>query len=338
MKKRNLVYIGNHLRSSDKNPTYSLRLIDRLEQEGYKVWASSSKNNKFLRFLDMWATLLKRSKQADYVLIDTYSTLNFYYAIIIGWWARRLGLSYIPVMHGGNLPKRLQNNPKTVARYCQGAKLVVCPSTYLAEQFRAAGIENVKVIPNAIDISVYSSSAANRNSARMVWLRAFSPLYNPQMAIKAFAELVKEFPEAELIMAGPGDNATRNSCKRLAEELGVNVTFYDRIDQEQWRAIGTQAGIFLNTSTADNQPLSVLEAQAMGLAVVSTEVGGMPYMITEGEDGLLVPSNDGQAMAAAIKKILASDALGQRLRNNAIAKAATHDWPIIVAAWKSVLN
>ena len=76
----------------------------------------------------------------------------------------------------------------------------------------------------------------------------------------------------------------------------------------------------------------------MGLAVVSTEVGGMPYMITEGEDGLLVPSNDSQAMAAAIKKILASDALGQRLRNNAMARAATHDWPIIVAAWKSVLN
>ena len=338
MKKRNLVYIGNHLRSSDKNPTYSLRLIDRLKQEGYRVWASSSKNNKVLRFLDMWATLLKRSRQADFVLIDTYSTLNFYYAIIIGWWARRLGLSYIPVMHGGNLPKRLQNNPKTVARYCRGALLVICPSTYLAEQFRVAGIENVEVIPNAIDISAYNSSAANRQTARIVWLRAFLPLYNPQMAIKAFAELVKEFPEAALIMAGPGDSSTRNSCKSLAEELGVNVTFHDRIDQQQWRAIGTQAGIFLNTSTADNQPLSVLEAQAMGMAVVSTEVGGMPYMIKDGEDGFLVTSNDSQAMAAAIKKILASDSLAQQLRDKAKAKAATHDWPIIVAAWKSVLN
>ena len=338
MKRKNLVYIGNHLRSSAKNPTYSTRLISRLKTEGFSVVASSSHNNKLLRFLDMWMTVVKHRRRCDYLLIDTYSTLNFYYAIVIGWWARRFKLLYIPILHGGNLPNRIKTNPKILKRFCQGAYTVVSPSAYLADQFESAEICKVEIVRNAIDLSRYTPTANNIFAPNLVWLRAFLPLYNPQLAIQAFQRIQSKFPTASLIMAGPGDPQILEECQTLATEYKLTVDFPGKINQEQWIGFGQKATVFLNTSTTDNQPLSVLEAQAMGLPVVSTAVGGMPFLIENGSDGFLVDQHEPDAMADAILKILSDESLYKSMREKALSRAQQHDWPLILEKWKSILN
>ncbi|MDC7999245.1 glycosyltransferase family 4 protein [Gilvibacter sediminis] len=338
MKRKNLVYIGNHLRSSAKNPTYSMRLISRLEADGFSVVASSSHNNKLLRLLDMWMTVFRHRKSCDYLLIDTYSTLNFYYAIIIGWWARRFKIAYIPVLHGGNLPDRIKSSPKKLKKYCQGAHLVVSPSAYLADQFEQAGLGSVEVIANAIDLERYRPAADKAFAPTLVWLRAFLPLYNPQLALQAFQRIQLKFPTATLTMAGPGDPQILEECQILAAQHKLNVSFLGKIDQTQWIALGQKAAVFLNTSTADNQPLSVIEAQAMGLPVVSTKVGGMPFLISEGVNGYLVSKNDPEAMAAAVMRILNSESTYKSMSEKALARAQEHAWPLILEKWKSILN
>lgn len=336
--KRNLVYIGNHLQQSNKNPTYSLQLISSLTQEGYRVVAASSKTNKLLRYLDMWTVLFKNRKECDYVLIDTYSTWNFYYAITLAWWARRFGLKYIPILHGGKLPERLAKNPGRVKKYCGLAYKVVSPSTYLAKAFADHGIDQVQVIPNAIDLSKFPFRNRTQNRQMIIWLRAFYSIYNPQMAIKAFKQVKESFPKAQLTMVGPANSAVLEKCQKLAKKLEVDVSFMDKVDQETWIDLASQNDIFLNTSNFDNMPLSVIEAMAMGLVIVSTDVGGMPYLIDHNQDGLLIPADDDEQMAEAIANLLTDTLLMAKLAMTARSKVERYNWEEVMKGWKAVLN
>lgn len=336
--KRNLVYIGNHLQDSNKNPTYSLQLISKLTQEGYQVVAASSKTNKVLRYLDMWTTLYKNRKRCDFVLIDTYSTWNFYYAITLAWWARRFGLKYIPILHGGRLPERLAKNPVKVKKYCSLAYKVISPSAYLSEAFAVQGIDNVQVIPNAIELSKFPFRSKTQNRQKILWLRAFYGIYNPQMAIKAFKIVKDEFPKAQLTMVGPADKSVLSSCVDLAAKLSLEVVFIDKVRQAQWIELAGHNDIFLNTSNFDNTPLSVIEAMALGLTVVTTNVGGMPYLIENTKEGLLVRANDPEHMAQAIKKLLTDTKLMASLTIKARSKVERYKWEVVIKDWKAVLN
>ena len=109
---RNLVYIGNKLDSKGKTESTIDTLSKHLSNEGYTVFTASSKKNKVLRLFEMLYTITKHAHKSPYILIDTYSTSNFYYALVCSQLCRIFKLKYIPILHGGNLPNRLKYNPK----------------------------------------------------------------------------------------------------------------------------------------------------------------------------------------------------------------------------------
>jgi glycosyltransferase involved in cell wall biosynthesis len=98
-----------------------------------------------------------------------------------------------------------------------------------------------------------------------------------------------------------------------------------------------RSDIFLNTADIDNTPLSVLEAMASGMCIVSTNVGGIPYLLEHETDALLVPPGDEAAMAAAVRRILTEPGLAERLSRNAYQKAKQFDWSIILPQWDKLL-
>ncbi|MDQ2921292.1 MAG: glycosyltransferase family 4 protein, partial [Acidobacteriota bacterium] len=98
-----------------------------------------------------------------------------------------------------------------------------------------------------------------------------------------------------------------------------------------------QGDIFLNTTSVDNVPISVLEAMASGLCVISTNAGGIPYMLEHERDALLVSPNDANEMAAAVRRILTDPNLAARLSTAGRKKAEQHDWSNILPAWESLL-
>ena len=100
----------------------------------------------------------------------------------------------------------------------------------------------------------------------------------------------------------------------------------------------TKADIFINTTNVDNMPISVLEAMASGLCVVSTNVGGIPYLLEDESDALLVPPNDPQAMTAAVCRILTEPGLAEKLSSNARKKAEQFDWSVIMPQWEAILE
>ncbi|WP_008635408.1 glycosyltransferase family protein [Bizionia argentinensis] len=152
----NVLYIGNNLSKKQTNISAIGILGPLLEAEGYTLFYASSKSNKVLRLCDMLYRVCSYAKRVDVVLIDTYSTKNFYYAFLVSQLCRVLGLPYIPILHGGNLPSRIKKSPKMSAKLFKNAQKLVSPSLYLRSIFEEMGFKDVVYIPNSISIEQYT--------------------------------------------------------------------------------------------------------------------------------------------------------------------------------------
>src|SRR5947207_7784004 len=174
----------------------------------------------------------------------------------------------------------------------------------------------------------------------MVWLRAFHRIYAPELAPAVLARLVVDFPDARLAMIGPDKkDGSLEQTKRAAESLQVQdrLAFPGAVPRHEVPALLDEADVFLNTADVDNAPVSVVEAMTAGLCIVSTRVGGIPYLLKDGHDALLVAPRDPDAMAKAVQRILTEPGLAARLSRNARKTAERFDWGTILPQWESLL-
>jgi glycosyltransferase involved in cell wall biosynthesis len=152
--------------------------------------------------------------------------------------------------------------------------------------------------------------------------------------------LAQEFPEIHLTMVGPdkGDGSLQRTAQ-VAAELSVadRVTFSGGVFKTEVPHWLNKCDIFLNTTNVDNTPISVLEAMACGLCVVSTNAGGIPYLLKHEHDALLVPPDDPEAMADAVRRLLTEPGLADRISGNARQKVERFDWSIILPQWETLL-
>ena len=305
MKDKKILYIGNNLTKKTKYNSTLMVLSSLLRQEGLSVTVSSDKTNKIVRLLDMGFSLLKNRKNTDYVLIDTFSTINFYYALIISQLSRFFKLKYIPILHGGNLPHRLGQNPFFSDLIFKNSYKNIAPSNYLKSAFEAKGYKTL-FIPNVVEIENYNFKLRESLAPKLFWVRAFKEIYNPTLAIKVLNVLKKEYPNAKLCMVGPFVDNSYDDCVKLVSELKLenSVEFTGVLLKENWHKKSEEFDIFINTTNFDNTPVSVMEAMALGLPLVSTNVGGIPFLIDDKIDGLLVSKANAEEMTNAIIAIL----------------------------------
>lgn len=333
-----LLYLGNQLSKYGFNKTTIETLGFQLEQEGFHVYYASNKKSFPFRMLDMmWSVILYR-KQVSYILIDTYSTKAFWYAFVCSQLARVLNIKYIPILHGGDLPNRLKNNPKLCQMVFANAYKNVAPSGYLKQAFESTGFKNVIHIPNSIEIDKYEFKARTELTPKLLWVRAFASIYNPKMAVKVLFELQRKYPNATLTMVGPDKDGSLQTTKAFAKSIGVAVNFTGQLAKEDWWQLASEHDIFINTTHFDNTPVSVMEAMALGLPVVSTNVGGIPYLLADKENALLVPDNDDKAMAKVILDLLEDQEKVNLVTRNARSFIAQMDWKAVKEEWKGVLK
>ena len=335
---KNVLYIGNNLKSKSTNISSIQALGSQLEQEGYTMYYASSISNKVLRLLDMIWMVVKCSRKIDYVIIDTYSTLNFYYAILISQLCRLLKLKYITNLNGGNLPARLINNQKLSALLFKNAHYNVSPSDYLNDAFYSFGFTKVRYIPNTIILKNYKFRKKDYDPIRLLWVRSFSRIYNPILAIEVIKQLELEGYKASLCMVGPDSDGTLKEVKKLVKLNKLNVKFTGKLPKSEWITLAEDYNIFINTTNFDNTPVSVIEAMALGLTIVSTNVGGMPYLIENNEEGLLVEPNDAKAMAKAIINLFKNPDSAKRMSLNARQKVEQFDWEVVKHRWLDILE
>ena len=335
---KNLLYIGNQLSIRGGTPTSIDTLAPLLREEGFDVKIASAKKNKLLRLIDMLHLVYKIRRTTHYVLIDTYSTQNFWYAYAVARLCQILRLKYIPILHGGELFIRLERSPKASKSIFGKAFLNVAPSLYMKTVFQQAGFTRVRYIPNSIYLKNYFYRERAEIRPKLLWVRAFAEIYNPLQALKVLELLLPDFPNAELCMLGPKKDDSWKECIRYAKLHHLPVRFPGRLSKEEWTALSENYDIFLNTATIDNTPVSVIEAMALGLPVVSTNVGGLPYLISADVDGVLVPPNDPQRMAEAIKTILKRPEHSLERTRAARIKVEAFDWERVKEIWKGILK
>ncbi|MBZ9631998.1 glycosyltransferase family 4 protein [Salegentibacter sp. LM13S] len=334
---KNLLYIGNELEDRGGAPTSVDKLSPLFRNEGFEVKTSSSHKNQVLRLSEMLTSIIKNKSWADYVLIDTYSTRNFWYAVLTAQLCRNLQLDYILLLHGGDLPLRLKKNPQLSASLFKNAKLNIAPSRYLFEVFQQAGYTNLKYIPNSIFLKDYPFKSRKVLKPKLLWVRAFAEIYNPMLTLKVLEEFLKEYPEAELCMVGPVKDDSFQQCVDYAEKNNLPVKFTGKLTKPEWILLSKEYDMFLNTTNIDNTPVSLIEAMALGLPIVSTNVGGIPYLLQHKNTGFLVPPDDEVEMLGAIKKMLQNPVLAENRSQNARVQAEKFDWEIVKQDWKDVL-
>lgn len=335
---KNLLYIGNKLSKHGNTTTVIETLGASLENEGYNVIYASNKKNQIIRLLDMVLTTLININKIDYVIIDTYSTFSFNYALIISQICRVFEKRYIPILHGGNLPNRLEKSKFLSQLIFNNSYKNVAPSNYLLDAFLSKGYSNIIHIPNTIELREYSFLNREFEAPKLLWVRSFAKIYNPKMAIKVLAELRKEYSEAVLCMVGPDKENLIEECKSYAKSLNVKVQFTGKLSKEEWIELSKEYNVFINTTHFDNTPVSVIEAMALGLPIVSTNVGGIPFLVNDKSSGLLVSDNDVEGMVNEIKFLFNDKELGNQLIINARKTVENFDWNVVKYNWFEILK
>lgn len=337
--KYGVLLVGNFLSASGFNRGVCEDLAERLEQAGWPVITTSRRPARLPRLVDMMATAWRRRREYAVAQVDVYSGRSFLWAEAVCWTLRRADKPYVLTLHGGALPDFARRWPGRVRRLLKPAAAVTTPSFYLRGAFSPIR-PDMRYIPNGLSISSYTFRLRRECQPVLIWLRAFHHIYQPGMAVEVLAALRREFPEIRLVMIGPdkGDGSWQ-SVQRLAGELGVADALQlmgpvPKVDVPQCLE---QGDIFINTSRFDSFGVSVMEAAACGLPVVTTAVGELPYLWQDGESALLVPPDDPEAMAAAVRRVLREPGLAERLSRNARKKAEGFDWSAVLPQWERLL-
>ena len=208
------------------------------------------------------------------------------------------------------------------------------PSGYLGQVFARFGHET-KIIPNIIDRQIFRPTERNRTAKgyTLVVTRNLEAIYGLDTALRALAKVRVLESDVILRVAGSGPEEAR--LRILAGQLGVAeaVIFEGRLSREEIVRLYAEADAMINPTTVDNMPNSVMEALACGIPVISTNVGGVPFIISDQETGLLVPPNDPEKLAAAILRLRGDAALQQTLRANGLAQVEQYTWGEVRQKW-----
>jgi glycosyltransferase involved in cell wall biosynthesis len=236
---------------------------------------------------------------------------------------------------GGGAADFLDRAPRWVRSTLASADSRVVPSGFLREVFGRFQIES-HVIPNIVDSDLFHPSPRARqtaNAAHIVITRNLEAIYDVATAIRALALLRQQLPGARLTVAGAGPE--KRALEQLVESLHLQgaVSFAGRLKNTEVADLYRSAEVMLNPSRIDNMPNSVLEAFASGVVVVSTNVGGVPFIAQDERNALLFPPGDEKSCAAALYRALTDQPLAARLRAAALTDAADYSWERVRDLW-----
>jgi glycosyltransferase involved in cell wall biosynthesis len=240
---------------------------------------------------------------------------------------------------GGGAERFLARQWRIVVPMLRRATILVVPSTVLSEVFARYGVE-ARLIANVVDTTRFFPGQYAEISARqeptLITTRNLEPIYDVATAIRAFAIVRRALGSGLLVVAGDGPERAR--LEALARDLGVAdaVSFKGRLPPDDLAVLLRSANVLLNPSRVDNMPNSLLEALASGLPLVSTNVGGIPKIIEDGETGVLVGAGDADAMAAAALAILRDRDRAMRIAGAARNAARRFTWEVIGGQWRSL--
>lgn len=259
-------------------------------------------------------------------------------AVWIGHWRQ------CPVVvnyRGGELAAFLARSLKVTGPSLRKATRIIVPSGFLQAIFARHQLASA-IVPNIVSLERFSPAPVKVAAPCVLLARNLEPIYDNATALRAFALIVRVHPQARLVIAGSGP--LRDELIALAKELGLSnaVEFTGAVDNQAMPALYRRADLMLNPSLVDNTPNSVLEALASGVPVVTSNVGGIPFLVEHERTALLVPPRAPQQMAEAALRVLADPALAEGLRERGRLHVQQFRWevvrPQLFATYRDVLR
>lgn len=278
-------------------------------------------------------SLLRNVPRYDVLHVFSASYFSFLLAplpaILVGrMFGKRVLLNY----HSGAAEDHLTRWKRSAVPAMRLADEIIVPTPFLVRVFARFGLA-ARSVPNFVEVERLPHRV--RRPLRPLFLvnRNFEPAYNVAGAIRAFQLVQREFPDARLTVAGFGPE--RANLERQVSELGArNVTFAGRVEPEAMAALYDAADVYLNASRVDAMPLSILDAFAAGLPVVTTNAGGIPDLVHNGVTGIVVPCDDDAALARGAMTLLRDPDRAYRIAARARSECEErYVWPVVAAEW-----
>lgn len=272
-----------------------VRALFRLLPYLAHLWAAAGRNDLF------------------HIMANSGWSWHLYAAPAI-WIAKLRGKIVVVNYRGGEAEEFFTRAFAWVKPSLKRADAVIVPSGFLAPIFGKRGFAT-HIVPNIVNLERFAAIDMSEKPAapHLLVARNLEQLYDNTTALHAFARIRQQHPDARLTIAGSGPEL--EALKQLARTLSIAdaVTFAGRVENSEMPALYRTVHIALNPSLADNMPISILEALASGVPVVSTNVGGVPFLVEHEKTALLVPPGDAAAMADACLRILADQQFARKL-------------------------
>lgn len=263
---------------------------------------------------------LLRDRRYDIVHLHTVTNHAAYFLLA----GRLAGVPCVITLHGSDVTafdRRGADERWMIRRALAGAAAIVAVSGALAMMARTvfALAGTPAVIRNGIDVQgVEATGAAGAGGAAaeapfVLSAGALDHVKGHDVLIRAWADVAAEFPDVRLVLAGDGDRA--HALRGLARELGCagSIEFRGALPRREVLQLMRRARLFVLPSRSEGLPLALVEAGAVGCPVVATAVGGIGEIVVNDDCGRLVPPEDPPALAAALRELLAGEALRARL-------------------------
>ena len=212
------------------------------------------------------------------------------------------------------------------------ADLTVVPTAYLVDVFARHGLSAIAV-PNHIAVPSAPPQRRALVVPRFFSNRNYESHYNVVAVIEAFKIMKRDFPSAELVVTGAG--TLRQSLENRVQELEITgCRFTGPVKPEEMITLYNDADVYVNASLIDNMPLSILEAYSVGLPVVTSDAGGIPWIAKDGETALVVPAGNVEALASAMRDaVVRWESSMQRAERARTFVTEMYAWPAVRAKW-----
>jgi glycosyltransferase involved in cell wall biosynthesis len=342
MNEKSILVLGLFQKNKDEKTnirTVEDRIVEMFAKENIDTIVSSARTGKISRLFDTIYTVIARRNKYDIVIIPLFGTWpSFLWQELLARLLKLMGKKIVLGIHGGSIPERIDEGALRFINALNRADELVAPSAYFSHYFQNKGFR-IRIIENPVDISAYTFNCKERIRPKILWMRAFTEIYNPEMAIRVAKRLSEKFSDFQMVMAGK-DGPLTGVIKEMAKkkDLSGKIIFPGYINMQEKKKFASEYDIYICTNRIDNAPVSLIEFMSFGLPVVSVNTGGIPYLIEDGHNGLLVDPDDDEAMFKKICLLIENPSLARSIRSNAYQFARQYDEKNIIHKWKALME
>ena len=220
------------------------------------------------------------------------------------------------------------------------ADVIISPSEYYIDESRFLGKyrDKIVVIPNGINMEDFDIQYSKEECREKLGLPVdenmilfvgnLSPYKGPDVLIRAMSEISKKVPDTKLVFVGRG--RMKEELEKLCKNTGVerNVKFAGFVEESLKPLYYKAADVFVLPSMMITESFGIvnLEAMACGVPIVASKIGGVPDVVKDGENGLLAPPKNSEALAEAIIYLLENEEVRRKMGKNGRKKVENYSW------------